>query len=172
MYAKVPQHFSPCIFSAGMLLTMTTHTHFISFDNVPAPPGWPWVQMEGRICPPARTHPHPRLSQLFSNKVIQRGGGQGGCSISTGYMRFEICILLCHFCLFWRFSNKMDEMSPFIWTPPWLAGLCQNVAIHCVTSNPTCCVFGKVWRLGLNNQGLWILGFRISKNTLIGFIFL
>lgn len=42
----------------------------------------------------------PWLSQLFSNKVIQRGGGQGGCSISTGYMHFEICILLCHVSLF------------------------------------------------------------------------
>lgn len=56
-------------------------------------PGFKWKDVS------VYQHP-PWLSQLFSNKGIQWGGGQGGCSISTGYMHFEICILLCHFCLF------------------------------------------------------------------------
>lgn len=54
VYAKVPQQSSPCVFSTGMLLTITTtRTQLRGFDNVPVPPGWSRVQMEGRVCPPA-----------------------------------------------------------------------------------------------------------------------
>lgn len=48
----------------------------------------------------------------YHNNFLVRDLHRGNCSISTGYMHFEICILLCHFCLFWIFSNKIGETSP------------------------------------------------------------
>lgn len=49
---------------------------------------------------------------IITNDFLARDLHRGNCSISTGYMHFEICILLCHFCLFWIFSNKIGETSP------------------------------------------------------------
>lgn len=81
------------------------------------------------------SQPAPTLSsQCFLASNLHRGN----CSISTGFMHFEICILLCHFCLFWRFSNKTGEMSPRVYVHSFktafshlAAGFCQSM---CKTS--------------------------------------
>lgn len=139
-------------------------------------PGFEWKDVSVYQHPPPP--PPPRLSQFFSNKVIQWGGGQGGCSISTGYMRFEICILLCHFCLFWRFSNKTAQMSPFIGTPPDLQSLLPSHIPGVTFMSLFVHLLLKVYHIYIssgslppNNRCLCYFVFRSSENIFICFIF-
>lgn len=65
--------------------------------------------VKGSMCVYINQH-LPNLSQWFSSKKCTQRELQYFYWLA--YMHFEICTLLCHFCLFWRFSNKIGEMSP------------------------------------------------------------
>lgn len=63
---------------------------------------------------------------IITNDFLARDLHRGNCSISTGYMHFEICILLCHFCLFWIFSNKIGETSSRVSAFVVASGVCLS----------------------------------------------
>lgn len=108
-----PQHFPnmyPILACCSLSLQLTHIIYLMSLDFKMTTSCTCFQTKDVCVCPPAPAE----LSQWFSSKKEEVTRGWGDCSISTGYMHFEICILLCHFVYFEDFPIKKDEMSPCI----------------------------------------------------------